>query len=88
MEFPKGREDTLDCVKFCPGEAAAGARKTAACGFFGCCSAELFAEIGYEAATMNWCRRAKGISALNYWSALKAGTRRAPQGSLTLNLAP
>ncbi|RZU35742.1 hypothetical protein BDD14_5841 [Edaphobacter modestus] len=35
--------------------------------------AELFAEIGYEATTMEWCRRAKGISALNYWSAFKAG---------------
>jgi hypothetical protein len=54
----------------------------------GCCNAELFAEIGYEAATNDCYRRAKEISALNYWSALKACTRRAPQGSLTLNLAP
>ena len=39
-------------VKFCPDEAAAGAGKTAAGEFSGCCSAELFAQIGYEAATM------------------------------------
>jgi hypothetical protein len=51
MEFFK-YEDAIDFVKFCPDEAAAGARKTAAYEFSGCCSAELFAEIGYEAVTM------------------------------------
>jgi hypothetical protein len=36
-------------VKFCPGEAAAGARKTAN---FLDAAARVFAEIGYEAATL------------------------------------
>src|ERR1700722_17774815 len=34
-------EDDLDFVKSCPGEAAAGARNTAACEFSGCCSGTL-----------------------------------------------
>jgi len=45
-----------------------------------------FAEIGYEAATMTAIAEPK-ISALNYWSALKAGHSSRTAGKLNAELS-